>query len=364
MNLQLLRAHIGSFKKRIQEDPTQHEAGRRERAERSAYYSAWTADRLLTMKEHELYEYIAKLWAMLMWGNKRYVVDTLLERHGLDAVRHALATLIWGEVPLTRRWEDFRKSIKGMGPGMMSELLAYTHPKECMIWNRRAYVGLKYLGVSDLPRYDYQVTGQKYVQLSSIAKTIADELRAADLPEADLLAADGFIWEELQVAESLAKVFEADEAVATDKKFRGTEGAFEFIHDEVRDKLRDIGQWLGLNADTERLVAAGSKVDTVWEVTIGNMGRVIYVFEVQTKGSVDSLIVNLLKALNNPAVQGVVAVSDEVQLERIRRHAEPVAGLGTKLKYWNYRQVLEVHKALEAVNEAINKLGLVPHGYI
>ena len=32
----------------------------------------------------------------------------------------------------------------------------------------------------------------------------------------------------------------------------------------------------------------------------------------------DSLILNLLKSLNNPAVQGVVAVSDKVQLERIK----------------------------------------------
>ena len=61
--------------------------------------------------------------------------------------------------------------------------------------------------------------------------------------------------------------------------------------------------------------------------------RVIYVFEVQTKGSVDSLILNLLKSLNNPAVQGVVAVSDKEQLERIKKHAADVKDLRDKLKY-------------------------------
>ena len=75
------------------------------------------------------------------------------------------------------------------------------------------------------------------------------------------------------------------------------------------------------------LVSAGSKVDAVWEATIGNMGRVIYVFEVQTKGSIDSLILNLLKSKKNAAVQGVVAVSDAKQLEKIRAHAEDVDGL-------------------------------------
>jgi hypothetical protein len=127
--------------------------------------------------------------------------------------------------------------------------------------------------------------------------------------------------------------------------------------------IQDIGKWLGFNTDTEKKVADGSKVDTIWEATIGNMGRVIYIFEVQTKGSVDSLILNLLKALNNQAVQGVVAVSDTAQLDKIRKHAEQVPNLGSKLKYWDYKKVLEVHEALEMVNESINSLGLVPQGF-
>jgi len=136
-----------------------------------------------------------------------------------------------------------------------------------------------------------------------------------------------------------------------------------FIHNDVRDKIRNIGQWLGFEANIERKVAPGSKVDAVWESTIGNMGRIIYVFEVQTKGSIDSLIVNLLKSLNNPAVQGVVAVSDNEQLEKIKEHAEGVTGLQEKLKFWDYQEVLAVHENLEYVNESINKLDLVPGGF-
>jgi hypothetical protein len=120
---------------------------------------------------------------------------------------------------------------------------------------------------------------------------------------------------------------------------------------------------LGFTANTEVKVAEGAVVDTVWEATIGNMGRVIYVFEVQTKGSIDSLILNLLKSMNNPAAQGVVAVSDVVQLEKIKKEASIVKGLGEKLKYWDYNEVLDVHESLQAVFAAINKLGLVPEGF-
>jgi len=89
------------------------------------------------------------------------------------------------------------------------------------------------------------------------------------------------------------------------------------------------------------------------------VGRVIYVFEVQTKGSIDSLLLNLLKSLNNPAVQGIVAVTDAAQIETIRKHASGVSGLARKLKFWDYKEVLQMHEALESVNESINSLGLV-----
>ena len=93
------------------------------------------------------------------------------------------------------------------------------------------------------------------------------------------------------------------------------------------------------------------------------MGRIIYVFEVQTKGSIDSLIINLLQSLNNPAVQGVVAVSDKQQIETIKKRAATVKGLSDKLKYWDYESVLKVHENLEFVNSTINELNLVPEGF-
>jgi hypothetical protein len=71
----------------------------------------------------------------------------------------------------------------------------------------------------------------------------------------------------------------------------------------------------------------------------------------------------LFKSLNNPAVQGVVAVSDRDQLEKIKAHVMGVSGLRDKLKYWDYEEVLRVHENLEYVNDRINTLGLVPQGF-
>ncbi|MBN1141762.1 MAG: hypothetical protein JXB25_08225 [Deltaproteobacteria bacterium] len=316
------------------------------------------------MSEEDFSQYLVQLWAMLIWGNKKYVVDKLIQDNGFDALRKALAELVWGAAPVARRWDTFKKSVKGFGPAMMSEILCHVHPEECLLWNRRAYVGLDYLGIRNLPRYNYQMTGQKYAELSEQAKKIAEILKASGMPEANLLTVDYLIWDELQVVDNLSQIHEKTKSLkeeippaAVDKE------TSTFIHNEIRDKVAAIGEWLGFKSETEIRVADGSQVDAVWEATIGNMGRVIYVFEVQTRGSIDSLIVNLLKALNNPAVQGVVAVSDAAQLEKIRKHAKEVPNLGAKLKCWDYEKVLVTHDALEMVNETINSLGLVPQGF-
>ncbi len=365
MNTALLKKHIGAYKEKLSKDPDKHTADLLEREERIHYYQSWTKERLLSMTEEDFYDYLSRLWAMLIWGNKHYVVDKMLADNGFDSLKRELSELIWGAPPVVKRWDTFLKNVKGFGPATISEILCHVYPDQYMLWNRRAYVGLNYLGIAGLPRYNYQMTGKKYAELSGVAQKIAEEMRTAAIENVNLLTVDYFIWDELQVEENLSKIYEAGKKPKTtpipEEKLDADTA--DFIHNEIRDKLSEIGKWLGFNTDTEKKVADGSKVDTIWESTIGNMGRVIYVFEVQTKGSIDSLIINLLKALNNPAVQGVVAVSDAAQLDKIRKHAEPVPTLGAKLRYWDYQEVQRVHDALAMVNESINSLGLVPQGF-
>lgn len=358
-----LKEVVRRYAKDVKADRTAYEKDLGERRERKAYYQSWTGERLARMTEEEFHEYLSKLWAMRIWGNKEYAIGKIIEGNGFPAVREHLAALLWGGGLLEDRWDEFRRSVKGIGPATMSELLCHTHPEESLLWNRRAYVGLQKLGVQGLPRYDYQLDGRKYRELCLAAQAISAELKAQGLPETDLLAVDYFIWDELQDEAPLTEMHKKPMGLAPVPPPEPDFKENPIIHNDIRDKLAEIGTWLGFTTHVEKKVADGSKVDTVWEATIGNMGRVIYVFEVQTKGSIDSLIVNLLKSRNNPAVQGVVAVSDAAQIETIRKHAAGVPGLGEKLKCWDYQQVLQVHEALAQVNEAINSLGLVPQGF-
>jgi len=361
MNKDLLTTHINNLIKKFRRDPEKFNKDLKERTEIVEFYRSFSKDRMLSMNEDDIYEYLSKLWAMLLWGNKHYVIDKIIEDNGLRNLRENLAELVWSSKDIIHRWDTFRSKIKGMGPAMISEILCKTHPEKYMLWNRRAYVGLKYLQVNNLPRYDYQMTGKVYNYLCDVCREISKELQKAGFHDTSLLAVDYFIWDELQVEDNLRKIYTKKDR-KEDLIPKNSEES-KFIHNEIRDKLRDIGQWLGFTAKIEQKVSEGAKVDTIWEATIGNMGRVIYIFEVQTKGSIDRLVINLLKSLNNPAVQGVVAVSDKEQIEKIKKHVSDVKDLRDKLRYWDYEEILKVHESLEFVNESINKLKLVPEGF-
>ena len=63
-------------------------------------------------------------------------------------------------------------------------------------------------------------------------------------------------------------------------------------------------------------------------------------------------------------MQAIVAVSDEKQIEKIKRESKGIQAIESKLKTWDYTEVMEMHDCLERSNEIINNLGLVPDSFI
>ena len=178
-------------------------------------------------------------------------------------------------------------------------MLASKAPDQCAIWNDVARKALTILGFEDtLPLTKYRIRGEELAQFNDVCRNIADELAAAGLPKPDLFGVDYFLYE---VAQS------PPGPVITPPD---NEKEKQFDHDEIGEHLRDIGIWLGFQADTRQKVSHGAEVDVLWRAQIGNLGVVTYVFEVQKSGSIDSLILNLQRARANPTVQKVVAVSD------------------------------------------------------
>lgn len=354
-----LQTLVSEFLKKQKANPELYSEDLRDRRNRRAYYQSFTNKKILSMSEDDLYEYISKLWSMLIWGNKEYVVNRLIEDNGFENIKKQLADLLFGTNPIETRWDIFRKEFKGLGPASMSELLAYVNPKEYILFNKNTVRSLSYLGVKGLPKYDYQRTGKKFVEICGYAKEILKLIVSNGIKDADLLDVDYFLWNEvLPLIQDSQPVSSPD--VPDIEKISNKDS--KSLHDEIKEKIVEIGELLGFESHTEVKIAPGAVVDAVWESKVGNMGKVIYVFEVQSKGGVDSLILNLKKAQANAAVQAIVAVSDEKQIETIIKESKGVID-EKALRAWGFNDVLSVHEALTLVHESINKLSLVPESF-
>lgn len=108
--------------------------------------------------------------------------------------------------------------------------------------------------------------------------------------------------------------------------------------------LLNIGRGLGFDALAEVPLAPGTRVDVVWSARIGNLGELRYVFEVHVGGSVDALLINLMKTSQDPTVQKVVAVATGEGLEKIKREASSLKMISDKLVYWSVRIVYKVNR--------------------
>ena len=322
----------------------------KDRKERESFFSeALKEDKIESMSEFEFGEMISKLWATGLWTNKEYVVQKIINDNGLDKIKQELKNLLYGQESFEKRFERFVKNVKGLGPASITEILCFFNPKEYGIWNDKARKALKILGFENiLLLKKYQISGKEYLKFNEVAKDIAEELRKAGFEDADLLIVDYFLYEVWRTGDITQKI-----------EIREPE-EYDFDHNEIRDFIRDIGMWLGFEAETEKIIGHGARVDVIWRAKIANLGVVTYVFEVHKSGSIDSLILNLQKAIRNPTVQKVIAVSDKKQLERIKKEIQGLSeDFIRALSFWDAYDVERTHEKLSEVIKSIEKLELV-----
>lgn len=301
--------------------------------------------RLENLSEVEFGELISRLWASSIWANKDYLVQKIIADNGIDKIRSGFSDLLYGTDTFEQRFDNFR--VKGLGPSSLTEILCLFDPNRFGIWNRRAREALKHLKFDDLPLYKDRISGEEYTKINATLLSIAKKLQDLGLKDVDLLVVDYFLYEIWKALEERESEEEGIEKV-------------EFDHDEVRDYIRDIGMQLGFEADTEKIISPGAKVDVIWQARIANLGLVTYVFEVHKQGSIDSLILNLQKALSNPTVQKIIAVSDKNQIEKIRNETQGLPENFRKaLTFWEIFDVIKTYEKLSEAIKSIQRLELV-----
>ena len=345
MNKVLLDKHIDEYLKKIKGEIETNDI--KEREERKKYYQSYDKEKLINMSLDEFYDYIGKLWAMQLWGNKKYRINQFIEDNEFEKLKRELANLLFGLDSLSVRWDHFKQEIKGFGPAMMSELLCYIYPNEFMLWNVTALKAYQILDVDDIPIYNYKLTGEKYLELTKIALDINNIFKEKGYTKSDLLFVDYFFWDQLRDISIVEDEKQKKENVVTNKRY----------HDEIVDYIKNIGSLLGYSNIKGNIKDSGKIADAVWEFNVGNIGKIKYVFEVQDAGVIDSLIVSLINASKDVSVQAVVAVSDEEQINKIKQHCKMIkADFNGKLQFWNITEVKRAYDELTNSMEIINKV--------
>ncbi len=349
--------YIPAFRQYL--DSTGREADMSERQSRHELYrQLLSPEGLAQMNELEFGQVISSLWASRVWSNMSYLVNKLVQDNGLETLRQQLHQLLWGQGRVADRYDAFRRAVKGLGPASVTELLAFVYPDQCGLWNDKVRKALALLGFREtFPLINKsQIKGREYERFNELLALIRDELAQSGIQRLDFLGVDYFLFVVWEVGRASLDAV----AVAEEAPVPRLSPDYDFDHDEIIDHLVAIGQWLGFQAEKEKLVARGARVDAVWQARIANLGVVTDVFEVQRKGSVDSLVLNLQKAQNNPSVQRLIVVANSANIDHVRQE---IATLPESFrKAVGFMDVAEVERAAELIEELagiIDKLDLV-----
>jgi predicted transcriptional regulator len=344
--MKLNKSRLNKALKIAQETYESNRSDVEERKDRELFFQRFKSEEF---SEALFNEGIKKLWAMRIWGNKDYIIQKIITSNGLKKLEKTFDYCAQDRVDIGKAYKEL-SSIKYMGPSMVSELVCHLHPDRAGIWNSRVRIALRWLEIDgivdkyDLSSSEYVFLNQQLIKLSEIFSKEMDR-------HVNLLELDYYLWEIADAFENEVLEEGTSKKITISNKSR---------HHEIRDKIAGIGSGLGFEVDTEKPIAIGARVDVVWKAKIANLGVITYVFEVQDKGSIDSLIVNLQRAQSNTSVQKLIVVSDKEQLKKIKEEIESMPEILRKdITYWDSENVDKVYENLEQVTNSIAELKLV-----
>lgn len=142
-----IKYYVQDFKKWIKQS-SEGKRWHKERMERIKFFQEKLEKRKIdNLSEKDFSILIKNLWALNVWKNKDYVVQRLIKENGFEKIKKELKKLLYGTEDVEERWDNFRNSIKGLGPSSINEILAFSNPKKYALVNMKDYKVLPRLGI-------------------------------------------------------------------------------------------------------------------------------------------------------------------------------------------------------------------------
>jgi len=213
-----------------------------ERKQRTSLYQRIFSRRNVQhLTEQDFVDAVKRLWASRIWRNKDYFTGKILADNGIEKIRSALQILLYGEMPLEKRFDFFSSRIRGLGTSSITELLAFVFPNEYGIWNDKPKNVFPLLGLDRLlpeRAFKHQLTGKDYVACNDLLKQIRVEMQTFGFEDVDLLDVDILMW--------LLFLEEVKKRGREDQDRKESEVDFEHLtHWDVMGMLLELGQMLG-----------------------------------------------------------------------------------------------------------------------
>ena len=121
-------------------------------------------------------------------------------------------------------------------------------------------------------------------------------------------------------------------------------------HSNIQIFLVEIGKFLGYHAETEF-----EYYDVVWREKL-NSPRISHIFEVQSKGNIDSAFAKLKRAYQIQRSKPFLVISSERDLNRARQSlTREFQDIESAITILTFVQVKQIHRNLKAIGEILPK---------
>ena len=155
-----------------------------------------SSENLSKITKAEIIDIYKHLWASQFWKNKDWNINKIIEENGLDSLKKELHLLLYGNEIFEKRYDSFRKRIKGLGISTISEILNMVFPEKFCLWNNVTKTVLNLLKLKDNLSESFfknnYISGKEYSQCITHISTIKNELSINGIN--DFVELDMFFW--------------------------------------------------------------------------------------------------------------------------------------------------------------------------
>jgi len=169
-----------------------------ERKSRTVFFQdILSIDKIDNLREEDFGKIIKSLYASEVWTNKNYLVNKIIQENGIQKIRTELKKLLYGNETIDKRFDEFKKNIKGLGPSSITEILVFVFPEKYCLWNEKPKNVLPFLGLKKLlpdKVYKYPINGSDYLKCIEVLGLIKDEMIKHNFHEVDFHYVDILMW--------------------------------------------------------------------------------------------------------------------------------------------------------------------------